>query len=186
MSERQVEHRHRPVYRVVRAGWSDPLDASFSRSTADRRWNTADFPALYCCCSVGVARAVAFDVFRTSGIELEDLQPEVRPQLVEIDWSGAAVDMVSPAGVAAAGFPEHYPRGVERAATRAAAERWHGSAAEAVCARSASLGRLGFSDWTGDHRRFAELAVYVSNAASPPVLVRRRADLRWLRARATA
>ena len=59
MSEHRFAHRHRPVYRVVRADWEDPLDASFSRRRPDRRWNTADFGALYCCCSEAVARAVA-------------------------------------------------------------------------------------------------------------------------------
>lgn len=183
MTERRVAHRHVPVYRVVRARWDDPLDASFSRAAPDRRWNTADFPALYCCCSVGVARAVALDVFRTAGVEVEDLQPDVRPQLVEIEWSGTVVDMTSPEGVEAAGFAADYPRGSDRAATRAAAERWHAGGAEGVCARSASLHRLGVTDWSGDHRRIAELALFVDNAATPPTLLRRRDDTGWLRAR---
>lgn len=184
MTERRFDHDHTPVHRVVRAGWRDPLDASFSQRTADRRWNSENFPALYCCCSVGVARAVALDVFRTAGIELEDLQPALRPQIAEIEWSGDVVDMVSKAGVEAADFPLEYPRGTDRSATRAAAERWHSSGAEGVCARSASLGRLGFSTWGGDHRRHGELAIYVENAGAKPVLRRRRPDSRWLRAQA--
>jgi hypothetical protein len=185
MTERRFEHGHAPVFRVVRVGWSDPLDASFSQRTADRRWNTAAFPALYCCCSTGVARAVALDVFRAAGVDLEDLQPHVRPQLAEIEWSGGeVVDMVSARGVSAAGFALDYPHGVEGVSTRSAAERWHASGAEAVCARSASLARRGFSAWRGDHRRHGELAIYVENAAAKPVLRRRRGDHRWLRATA--
>lgn len=183
MSERRFRHRHSPVFRVVQTRWRDPLDASFSRTTADRRWNTPDFPALYCCCSVGVARAVALDLFRTAGVELEDLQPDLRPQLVEIDWSGSVVDMASVGGIEAAGFSAAYPRGSARTTTRAAAEGWHASGAEGVCARSASLSRLGLTDWSGDHRRYAELAVFVENGSSPPALRRRRGDDRWLRAR---
>lgn len=183
MTERRFAHRHVPVYRVVRARWDDPLDASYSRAAPDRRWNTADFPALYCCCSIGVARAVALDVFRTAGVEIEDLQPDVRPQLVEIEWRGSVVDVASIGGVEAAGLAADYPRGSDRAATRAAAERWHADGAQGVCARSASLQRLGVSDWSGDHRRYAELALFVENGKSPPVLLRRRDDAGWLRAR---
>jgi RES domain-containing protein len=186
MTERRFEHGHAPVYRVVRARWGDPLDASFSRRTADRRWNTSDFPALYCCCSVAVARAVALDVFRTAGVEMEDLQPDIRPQLVEIEWRGDVVDMVTEDGVIAAGFAADYPRGVDRASTRAAAEEWHRAGAEGVCARSASVHRRGYSAWQGDHRRFGELTIDVDNATAKPRLRRRRDDHRWLRARARA
>lgn len=184
MSELLFGHGHVPVYRVVRARWADPLDASFSRRTPDRRWNTADFPALYCCCSVAVARAVTLDLFGTAGVELEDLQPDVRPHLVEVEWHGEVVDMVTEDGVIAAGFQADYPRGVDRASTRSAAARWHESGAQGVCARSASLARRGVSAWHGDHRRFGELAVYVENASSEPRVRRRRDDHRWLRARA--
>ena len=79
MSERRFAHRHQPVYRVVRAGWEDPLDASFSRWWPDRRWNIADFAALYCCCSEAVARAVAQDVLRVASVLLEDLQAHAWP-----------------------------------------------------------------------------------------------------------
>jgi hypothetical protein len=181
MTEQRFDHDHTPVHRVVQAGWSDPLDASFSQRTADRRWNTEDFPTLYCCCSVEVARAVALDVFRSAGIELEDLQPAAQPQIAEIAWRGEVVDMVTEDGVSAAGFPLDYPRRTDRNATRSTAERWHAAGAEGVCARSASLARRGFSAWRGDHRRYGELAIYVQNASVRPVLRRRRRDNRWLR-----
>jgi RES domain-containing protein len=180
MSDHRLAHRHQPVFRVVRAGWGDPLDASHSRRALDRRWNTPDFPALYCCCSETVARAVAQDVFRLAGVLAEDLQPHARPQLVEIGWSGEVVDVVTEQGVEAASFPAGYPAGVERAATRAAAERWHAGRAEGVCARSASLARRGVSTWSGDHPRFGELAIFVVNARAAPALIRRRGDEDWL------
>ncbi len=121
-------------------------------------------------------------IFRSAGIELEDLQPAVRPQIAEIGWHGEVVDLVTEEGVSVAGFAADYPLGADRTATRSAAVRWHASAAEGVCARSASLARHGYSAWSGDHRRFGELAIYVWNAAVRPVLLRRRRDLRWLRA----
>jgi RES domain-containing protein len=180
MTALRFAHRHRPVYRVVRAGWADPLDASFSRRRADRRWNTTDFAALYCCCSVTVARAVAEDVFRLAGVLAEDLQPHARPQLAEIGWEGRVVDIVSERGVAAAGFPASYPVGVDREATRAAAAGWNAGGAEGVCARSASLARRGITDWRGDHPRFGELAIFVANSHAKPVLIDRRGDDGWL------
>jgi hypothetical protein len=93
--------------------------------------------------------------------------------------------MVTADGVSAAGFVLEYPQGVDRGSTRSAAERWHASGAEAVCARSASLARRGFSAWHGDHRRYGELAIYVQNATSRPSVRRRRGDDRWLHAPAT-
>lgn len=179
-----MEHRHQPVYRVVRREWADPLDSSFSRLQSGNRWNTRDFPALYCCCSEIVARAVTLDIFRVAGVELSDLRPQVRPQLVEIQWSGRVADVSSPEGVAAAGFPSEYPSGVEPRSTQQVAAEWHAEGWEGVVCRSASLGRLGFRDWTGMHERWGELAIFVENAASPPVLLRRRRDLGWVTLRA--
>lgn len=181
MSARHFNHDHVPVHRVVRAAWDDPLDASFSQRKADRRWNTEGFPALYCCCSVAVARAVAQDVFRTAGVDLEDLQPDVRPEIAEIGWRGQVVDMVTEDGIKAAGFAPDYPSGSERTATRSSVEQWHTAGAEGVCGRSASLARRGFSSWHGDHRRFGELAIFVQNSATEPVLHNRQRDQEWLR-----
>jgi hypothetical protein len=182
MSVRRFRHDHEPVFRVVRRGWDDPVDASFSRRREDRRWNTSSFASLYCCCSEGVARAVTRDLLGVAAVDAEDLQPAYRPQLTEIGWSGEVVDVVSPDGVAAAGFPADYPARVDKAATRAAAEGWYGDGAEGVCCRSASLHRLGRTHWTGDHRGFGEVAVYLDNARRQPSLDRRRDDLEWLRA----
>jgi RES domain-containing protein len=175
-----IDHRHEPIYRVVRSGWADPLDASFSRSATDRRWNHAGFPALYCCCGEAVARAVALDVLRYAGIELEELQPQARPELTEIRWQGEVVDVTTPEGVTAAGLPSAYPRGVDRDRTRSLGESWHGRGRAGVVCRSASLSKLGFDAWHGDHRRWSEIALFVENALRPPKLVRRRTDLDWI------
>ena len=112
---RTVAHKHVPLCRVIRRGWADPLDTSYSqRASADNRWNTPDFPALYCGCSERVSRAVARDIFRLAGIGFEDLQDAMLPQLVEIAWAGEVVDVASPEGVAAAGFPLDYPVGINK------------------------------------------------------------------------
>jgi len=71
-------HAH-PIFRVVRGGWRDAVDASRSRTRVDNRWNTPDFPALYCCCSVPVAQAVALDVFRLAAVMVEDLARNLAP-----------------------------------------------------------------------------------------------------------
>ncbi|MFN8558508.1 MAG: hypothetical protein U0531_14580, partial [Dehalococcoidia bacterium] len=65
-----VEHDHVPVFRVVRAGWPNPLDASFSHNQSNR-WNPRGaFPALYTCCSPAVARAIVLDIFNLAAIDL--------------------------------------------------------------------------------------------------------------------
>ncbi len=183
MTPRLVLHRHRPLYRVVRAGWADPLDPGFSQRRPDRRWNTAAFPALYCCCSPRVARAVARDLFRFAGVELEELAPAFRPRLVELAWWGRVVDVASARGVAAAGLPTSYPRGVEKEATRERAVEWHRAGAQGVVCRSASLARLGLAVWRGGHEPWSELAIYVENSDNRPRLLGDRADLDGLEPR---
>lgn len=177
-----VPHRHEPLYRVARAGWHDPLDVSYSQLRSDNRWNTPEFPALYACCSERVARAVALEVFRIYSLVLEDLPPSTRPQLAELGWQGEAVDVASAEGIAAASFPATYPESVSRSATQRAAAAWHEEGREGVVCRSASLARLGFSDWQGSHEPWGEVAIFVQNARHQPRLIRRRADDRWLRA----
>jgi len=176
-----IEHEHAPVYRVVRAGWSDPLDASYSQRRPENRWNTAEFPALYCCCSERVARAVTLDVLRLAGIEAGDLRPAWRPQLVEIAWRGAVADMITPEGIRGAGFPAGYPASVSKGATRKAAAKWHAAGINGVVCRSASVFRQGMREWAGTHERWGELAIFARKAAVAPVLMRRREDGDWLR-----
>jgi RES domain-containing protein len=175
----RVAHRHQPVYRVVRAGWEDPLDASFSQRAPDNRWNGAAYPALYCCCSERVARAIVRDLFAHAGVELADLQPSYRPAFVEIGWTGEVVDVASREGVEAARFPEDYPDGVSRLQTRKAAADWHRDGAEGVLCRSASLWRRGFPDWSGPHLPWAELVLFVANCQRRPQLRRRREAAGW-------
>lgn len=169
-----------PLYRVIRQGWKRPLDSSFSQTTANRRWNTPDFPALYCCSSPKVARAVTLDLFRFTGIQIEDLRPDLHPQLVEINWTGSVVDMATSKGIRAAGFSSNYPEGASLPETQKAATKWHKNGQEGVICRSASLHRLHFSDWSGQPERWSEIAIFPQRAKRAPRLVRRIFGLGWM------
>jgi len=179
ITPRLVDHTHQPVYRVVRRGWKNPLDASNSQTRRDNRWNTPQFPALYCCCSEWVARAVTLDVFRLAGIVLEDLQSAYRPELVEVSWSGRVADVASADGIAAAGFSREYPTGANRAQTQSLAVACHEAGVEGIVCRSASLARMGFAAWEGTHERWGEVAIFRANSKQAPVLGARRKNLNW-------
>jgi RES domain-containing protein len=168
-----IQHTHEPVLRVIRAGWANPLDASFSQTNATNRWNTNRFPALYCCCSESVAIAVAEDVLGYAGLNVSDLQPDYRPQKVEISWSGNVVDVISEEGIKAIGFPSNYPNGVNKLQTRALAEEWFESENEGVVCRSASLSAKGLTKWSGKHEQWSELAIYTSKAKVAPKFLSR-------------
>lgn len=180
MSPHVISHAHRPIYRVVRASWQEPLDASFSQRAKDNRWNTSAFPALYCACSVPVARAVTRDILGFAGIDPSDLQPAYRPRLVQVNWSGRVVDVISAQGLRAADFPEDYPLDVDKTLTRAKATDWHAAGWEGVVCRSASLARVGFRSWSGTHPKWGEVAIFVRNAAEPPHVAGHQDDLSWL------
>lgn len=176
-----VLHFHVPLFRVGPRSWTDPIDASFSQRRADNRWNTPAFPALYCCCSERVARAVVEDRWRRLAIELTDLTSDAQPQLAEIDWAGTVVDMVSAEGILANGFPRTYPAGVEVADCQRAATVWHEAGHDGVVCRSAALHRLSReARWEGDHPAWGEVAVFLQEANEKPTLRRLREDLDWL------
>lgn len=170
------------LFRVVRQGWANPLDTSFSRRTPNRRWNDSAMEALYCCGSERVARAVAFDIFRLAGVVSADLQEEYRPQLVEIRWTGDLIDIYSAQGLAEAGFSGRYPQGISKDQTRAAAAVWHSGGSQGVLCRSASLARIGQTEWPEPAAERGEVALWPSNSAKKPRLIRRRRDDGWLRA----
>ena len=179
-----LRHEHLPLYRVLHAGRRDPLDASGSL-TGSRRWNTSAFPALYTCCSENTARAVARDRLSVAATDLEELQVEARPVLFELEWKGEVVDVASEEGVRAAGLPTAYPVAIAHADTQARATDWHGIGRQGVVCRSASLMRLGFSNWTADHTSWGEVAVFVAITKSPVSLRRRRDDTAWFQHDAT-
>jgi len=176
----RVNHDHGPVYRVVRQGHRNPLDTSFSQTSADNRWNTKAFPALYCCCGIRVARAIVRDLFRFASVETSELRAGWRPKLVAIDWSGDVVDAATAKGVAAARLPADYPLNADRARTRALAVRWRDAGAQGVVARSASLSKLGVRRFTGDHAQWSELAIFVDVARNAPAISPVQPKGNWL------
>ncbi len=176
-----VPHVHVPLFRVGPRSWTDPTDASFSQSHTDNRWNTPAFPALYCCCSERVARAVVDDRLRRLAVELADLTPDAQPQLAEIDWTGTVVDMISEEGIVTNGFPRAYPAGVEVADCQRASIAWNEAGHEGVVCRSAAVHRLSRGmRWEGDHQAWGEVAVFTQKAREKPRLRRLRNDLDWL------
>jgi RES domain-containing protein len=176
---RSLHHRHVPLYRVVRARWGDPLDATQSQARGGR-WNPpSSFPVLHACCSATVARALARERLDQAGVVLDDLQPDAMPQLVEIGWEGRVVDVVSAEGVAAAGLPPDYPRGVGHERTQPLGKSWHKARRAGVVCRSATLGRSAFSAWSGAHETFSEVAIFVDHARRPKLLGR-SSDTAWL------
>lgn len=174
-----MPHAHL-IYRVIRRNWEDPLDCSYSQRRPDNRWNTPAFPALYACCSEQVGRAIALDRFRIGAINFEDLEPDVTPLLVEIEWVGELVDVASSVGIAAAGFPTTYPNGVTTQDTQKAAATWHADGFEGVVCRSATLARFGFLQWADPHEPWGEVAIFKQRAQRQPALRRERADFDWL------
>jgi RES domain-containing protein len=176
-----LRHDHVPIYRVVRRSWVNPIDTSFSqRPGTNNRWNTTDFPALYCCCSEAVARSIVRDIFRITGSSLADLLETAYPQLVEIQWEGEPVDMTGESAILLAGFSPKYPNGVDHSQTQSVAISWHSARASGVLCRSASMAHLGFTGWSGDHAAWSELAIYTENCPTGPIVLNRRDDLDWL------
>jgi hypothetical protein len=96
--------------RVVDPGWSDPLDASFSRRRGGRWSPAGEFAALYLCRDVETARANARRLLAGQPFTFDDLRPERLPALVETTVPDARyVDAVGARGLASLGLPETYP-----------------------------------------------------------------------------
>jgi hypothetical protein len=175
-----LQHAHVPVFRVVKAGWQNPLDTTHGKLRGGR-WNPKNtFGVLHTACSERVARAITLDLFRFAAVELDDLMPAVRPALAEISWQGTTIDVVTDAGVSGAGFIAAYPDGVGHQITQPVGVNWHQDGREAVVCRSASLSRLGFRTWSGSHEPWGELAIFVENVDAAPFLLQMRSNLDWL------
>ncbi len=113
-------------------------------------------------------------------VTLDDFIDAGLPQLCEVAWTGRVVDVASDHGVREAGFPSNYPQRVGYGDTQAKGAEWHSGGHEGVLCRSASMSRLGWNDWSGQHEGWSEAAIFVENAVQDPALVNRRRDLEWL------
>jgi len=120
------------------------------------------------------------DIFRITGATIADLLETAYPQLVEIHWRGTPVDMTAESAIVLAGFSPDYPARVNHSQTRIVAIGWHAGGASGVLCRSASMARLGFNGWNGDHAAWSELAIYTENCTAKPIMLNRRDDLGWL------
>ena len=60
------------------------------------------------------------------------------------------------------------------------AVEWRGEEVEGIASRSASLARLGFTNWTGAYSRWSELAIFVDRCGTAPVQTGVQDDLGWL------
>ena len=115
-------------YRLFKPGWADPLDPSFSKARGGRWAPPGEFGAVYLSRTLEVAAANARVQHAKRAIGLFDLRPDRRPRLLDVRVPSAiAVDVVTDAGVAAAGFPKTYPAGVDRAACWPLARRAYAS-----------------------------------------------------------
>lgn len=117
--------RNGSYYRLFKPDWNDPLDSSYAKQAAGNRWNPpGEFGALYLNRTRDVAAANARWQYRNRAIGLFDLKPERRPSLLQLDvprWR--VLDIVTPAGIAAAKLPKSYPFGVAIQRCRPVARR---------------------------------------------------------------
>lgn len=160
------------------------MDASHSQLVTTNRWNTPAFPAMYCCCSRPVARAIVAAQWKAAGVKsLSQLTRDYYPCLSEITWTGDVVDVASVDGVQAGGFPATYPEGVSISDTQTAATAWHAQGIEGVMCRSHAIWQLGYAAWTGTHEPWGEVAIFTCNTRTRPESLARHTDLAWLEER---
>jgi RES domain-containing protein len=97
--------------RVADPTWADPLDIAFAAKTGGR-WNPPGLAALYLNKTREAALANARRaVFERWGRTLEDVRPELLPDLqyVNVAGGGAYLDAVTPEGIAELGLAPTYP-----------------------------------------------------------------------------
>jgi len=99
-------------WRIADTGWHDPLDPSFAAERG-ARWNPpGSFPTLYLNEDKVTARLNLRAFIADWPYEPEDLRADTGPVLVgaTLPRKQRVCDVHSPAGVAAVGLPETYPR----------------------------------------------------------------------------
>ena len=134
--------------RVCRPDWADPFDPEFAERSGGR-WNPPDsWPTLYLSRNLATARAQVEHLLEGSGIDPDDLTDDAF-QLVaaRLPRGQMAADVVTEAGVVAAGLPATYPddgtgQRVAHSACWPVAEEAHAAGLDGVECRSAAT-RLG-------------------------------------------
>lgn len=96
--------------RLAEPHWADPLDTSYSKRVGGR-WNApGSYGVLYLNTTAQIARLQVEHKLAGQPYDIEDLDPGVQHDLVEVDVAKTdALDLVSAAGLAAVGLPASYP-----------------------------------------------------------------------------
>jgi len=159
-------------YRVCKPDWLDCADTSYSK-TNGARWNPRGaFGALYLCATIEVAAANARTHHSGRAIGLFSLRPERRPQLLRFDIPASRyVDIVSAAGVSAAGLPSEFPHGVGWPRCQTVAAEAKAAGQLGIACRSAA--ECSATSWLGE-----ELAIFDS-APQPRAVGKPRAFADW-------
>jgi RES domain-containing protein len=167
-----IARRSGTYYRVCKPDWQDCADTTYSKANG-ARWNPRGrFGALYLCATVEVAAANARNQHAGRAIRLFSLRPERRPQLQRFEVAPARfADIVSAAGVAAAGLPADYPYDVGWQRCQPIGAAAHAGHLPGIACRSAA--ECTKTSWLGE-----ELAVFDS-AAQPKAAGKRRAFGDW-------
>lgn len=159
-------------YRVCKPEWVACSDTSYAKRFGGR-WNPPEeFGALYLCATIEVAAAVARTQHVGRAIPLFSLRPSRRPQLQRYSiQENTFVDVVTKAGVVAAGLPANYPYAVEREQCWPVARRAHQAGDRGIACRSAA--ECGPEVWLGE-----ELAVF-DNGPMPRQVNKRLPFAQW-------
>lgn len=131
--------------RIIRPHYSDPFDPSYAQRRGGR-WNPPEsWPSLYLNEDLATVHAQVRHLFVGRGVEPDDLDDDAPIRLAAATLPGRqrVADVVSAAGVAAAGLPEQYPldaqgRLVAHAVTHAVGTAAHAAGRRGVWCRSAS------------------------------------------------
>jgi RES domain-containing protein len=137
MRARIAIRRGGAYYRVIAPDWVNPADTSYSKQRGGR-WNPAgEFGALYLNATLKEAAANARAHHAGRAIKLFDLLPEARPQLVTFDVPMIdVVDACTADGIAALGFEESFPYGVEWPPCQAIAREAQAKGLPGIASRS--------------------------------------------------
>ena len=159
-------------YRVFKPDWSDPLDASFAKTFGGRWTPRGELGAVYLNATIEVSAANARLQHRRRAIGLFDLRPEKRPSLLDVRVPRHLVgDVVTSAGIAAAGLPSDYPIGVSHASC------WAAARAAYADTRLAGIACRSAAECTATYCAGEELAWF--DRAKPVARIQERTFARW-------
>lgn len=166
------------AFRCVPHSTTEPL-ATLQSLEFPGRWNTSTVPGFYTFLSVNLAQTWVEDHIPALGPNLDDLTPEVLPDLLRLDCTPQRVaDLTTVASLEEVGLPANYPEGFYLTSTypvtQAISEQLYNSGCDGILVRSASAGA-----WTGQLVYEAEL-VLIGELTTSVVVLERLPYPRWL------